>query len=70
MALGAIKELLLQTVESRIQANPESLTDAVMGFLANGILTPGLPLEAALSAAHRERERHGSFAALAYSDGE
>lgn len=48
MALGAIKELLLQSVESRITADAQGLTDEVMRFLAGGILTPGLVVDAAV----------------------
>jgi AcrR family transcriptional regulator len=49
MALGAIKELLLQSVEGRITLEARDLTDEVMRFLAAGILTPGLVVDAALS---------------------
>jgi AcrR family transcriptional regulator len=54
MSLGAIKELLLQAVESRIPADARALTDEVMRFLAGGILTPGLVVDAALSSAARK----------------
>lgn len=54
MALGAIKELLLQAVESRLPADARALTDEVMRFLAGGILTQGLVVDAALSAAARK----------------
>jgi AcrR family transcriptional regulator len=74
MSLGAIKELLLQSVEGRIQAVPQDLTDAVMRFLAGGILTPGLPVEQVLGhhVLPRERERSSPppYVSLAYSDGE
>ncbi|MFM2421115.1 MAG: hypothetical protein RL385_5838, partial [Pseudomonadota bacterium] len=49
MALGALKELMLQCVEGRIKLVPRELTDEVMRFLATGILTPDLVVEAALS---------------------
>jgi len=49
MALGALKELMLHCVEGRIVLVPRELTDEVMRFLATGILTPGLVVEAALS---------------------
>jgi AcrR family transcriptional regulator len=42
LALGSIKELLLHSVEGRIAASANELTDGVMRFLAGGILTPGL----------------------------
>lgn len=42
LALGSIKELLLQSVEGRIVASATELTDGVMRFLAGGILTPGI----------------------------
>ncbi|MDB4973242.1 MAG: Transcriptional regulator, TetR family [Myxococcaceae bacterium] len=42
LALGSIKETLLQSVEGRITASAPELADAVMRFLAGGILTPGL----------------------------
>lgn len=42
LALGSIKEILLQSVEGRITASAVELTDEVMRFLAGGILTPGL----------------------------
>lgn len=42
LALGSIKELLLQSVEGRIAASARELTDGVMRFLAGGILTPGI----------------------------
>jgi AcrR family transcriptional regulator len=54
MSLGAIKELLLQAVESRLPADARALTDEVMRFLAGGILTPGLVVDAALSSATRK----------------
>jgi AcrR family transcriptional regulator len=58
MALGAIKELLLGSVEGRISATPRQLTDEVMRFLAGGILTQGLVVDAALSSSPRsEAER-------------
>jgi len=53
MALGAIKEVLLQSVENRINVDAQTLTDEVMRFLAAGILTPGLVVDAALSAPAR-----------------
>jgi len=49
MSLGAIKELLLQSVEGRITLGARELTDEVMRFLASGILTAGLVVDAALS---------------------
>jgi AcrR family transcriptional regulator len=49
MSLGAIKELLLHSVENRISPDARALTDEVMRFLAGGILTPGLVVDAALS---------------------
>jgi AcrR family transcriptional regulator len=49
MALGAIKEILLQAVESRITNEARGLTDEVMRFLAGGILMPGLVVDAALA---------------------
>jgi AcrR family transcriptional regulator len=49
MALGTIKELLLQAVEGRITNEARGLTDEVMRFLAGGILMPGLVVDAALS---------------------
>jgi AcrR family transcriptional regulator len=49
MALGTIKELLLQAVESRITNEARGLTDEVMRFLAGGILMPGLVVDAALA---------------------
>jgi AcrR family transcriptional regulator len=42
LALGSIKELLLQAVEGRIAAPAQELADGLMRFLAGGILTPGL----------------------------
>lgn len=42
LALGSIKEILLQSVEERITSSALELADAVMRFLAGGILTPGL----------------------------
>jgi AcrR family transcriptional regulator len=54
MSLGAIKELLLQSVENRITAEARGLTDEVMRFLAGGILTPGLVVDAALSSPPRK----------------
>jgi hypothetical protein len=57
MALGSIKEILLQSVEGRITATAGELTDEVMRFLAGGILTAGLLGEAAL-ARHSERDKH------------
>jgi AcrR family transcriptional regulator len=42
LALGSIKELLLQSVEGRIVAPALELTEGVMRFLAGGILTPGI----------------------------
>jgi hypothetical protein len=62
MALGAIKELLLGSVEGRIAASARQLTDEVMRFLAGGILTQGLVVDAALSSSPRsepEREERG-----------
>ena len=67
MALGAIKELLIHSVEHRIHAGPQELTDEVMGFLAGGILATGLPLEQVIAA---ERERNASYPPLAYAEGE
>jgi AcrR family transcriptional regulator len=67
MALGAIKELLLHSVENRIQGAPLELTDAVMGFLAGGILAAGLPSEGMFLGA---RERNPSYPPLAYAEGE
>jgi threonine aldolase len=69
MALGAIKELLLQSVEARIHAAPRELSDEVMRFLAGGILTPGLPVEVVL-ARPAPRERAGTSAPIAYAEGE
>lgn len=54
LALGSIKELLLQTVEGRIAATAHELTDGVMRFLAGGILTSGLA--EGLMSARKERE--------------
>jgi hypothetical protein len=54
MALGAIKELLLGSVENRITADARDLTDEVMRFLASGILTQGLVVDAALSSSPRK----------------
>jgi len=51
LALGSIKEILLQSVEGRITASARELTDEVMRFLAGGILTPGLA-----EAARRDRD--------------
>jgi AcrR family transcriptional regulator len=42
LALGSIKEILLQSVEGRIRSSADELTDEVMRFLAGGVLTPGL----------------------------
>jgi len=56
LALGAVKEILLQSVEGRISASPQDLTDAVMRFLAGGILTSGLVVDAALAAPARREE--------------
>ncbi len=42
LALGGIKEILLQSVEGRIPTSAGELTDEVMRFFAGGILTPGL----------------------------
>ena len=53
MALGAIKELLLGSVEVRLAANARQLTDEVMRFLAGGILAQGLVVDAALSSSAR-----------------
>ena len=47
LALGSIKEILLQSVEERITSSALELADAVMRFLAGGILTPGLAGEIA-----------------------
>jgi AcrR family transcriptional regulator len=52
LALGSIKEMLLQSVEGRITAPARELTEEVMRFLAGGILTPELRAEPA----RRERE--------------
>jgi AcrR family transcriptional regulator len=58
MALGAIKELLLGSVEGRLHASARQLTDEVMRFLAGGILTQGLVVDAALASTTRpEPER-------------
>jgi AcrR family transcriptional regulator len=46
LALGSIKEILLQSVEGRIRSSADELTDEVMRFLAGGVLTPGLLGEA------------------------
>jgi hypothetical protein len=54
MALGAIKELLLGSVENRITADARDLTNEVMRFLASGILTQGLVVDAALSSSPRK----------------
>jgi hypothetical protein len=72
MALGAIKELLLQSVESRIHAAPHELTNQVMTFLAGGILTPGLPVELVLSrsTAREPAPAKTGASALAFADGE
>lgn len=45
LALGSIKEILLQSVERRVTASARVLTDEVMCFLAGGLLTPGLFVE-------------------------
>jgi AcrR family transcriptional regulator len=42
LALGSIKEILLQSVEGRITSSANAMADEVMRFLAGGILTPGL----------------------------
>lgn len=42
LALGSIKELLLQSVEGRMTASARELTEEVMRFLAGGILTPSV----------------------------
>jgi AcrR family transcriptional regulator len=73
MALGAIKELLLQSVEGRIHAAPRELSDEVMRFLAGGILAPGLPVELVLArptAGATGRERGAGPSPLAYAEGE
>ncbi len=67
MALGAIKELLIHSVEHRIHAAPQELTDDVMRFLAGGILASGLPLEQMFAPG---RERLASYPPLAYAEGE
>jgi AcrR family transcriptional regulator len=53
LALGAVKEIMLQAVGGRISASPLHLTDALMRFLAGGILTPGLVVDAALGSQTR-----------------
>jgi AcrR family transcriptional regulator len=62
MALGAIKEILLGSVEGRIAASARQLTEEVMRFLAGGILTQGLLVDAALSSGSREGPRPASAA--------
>jgi AcrR family transcriptional regulator len=42
LALGSIKEILLQSVEGRITTSARELSEEVMRFLAGGVLTPGL----------------------------
>jgi AcrR family transcriptional regulator len=54
LALGSIKEILLQSVEERITSSALELADAVMRFLAGGILTPGLTGES--TPLRRERD--------------
>lgn len=54
LALGSIKEILLQSVEGRIRSSAQEQADEVMRFLAGGILTPGLLGEGAL--ARKERD--------------
>ena len=77
MALGAIKELLLQSVEGRVPKSPPELTDEVMRFLAGGILMSGLVVDAALSSTvrneaptthgeHEENERRAAHEDVVY----
>jgi AcrR family transcriptional regulator len=56
LALGSIKEILLQSVEGRIAASARELTDEVMRFLAGGILTPGLLGEGVLALRDKREE--------------
>lgn len=70
MALGAIKELLLHSVENRIQATPCEFTDQVMGFLAHGILTLTTGPVQQATAPVPSRERAGLYLPFAYADGE
>jgi AcrR family transcriptional regulator len=56
MALGAIKELLLGSVEGRITATARQMTEEVMRFLAGGILTQGLLVDAALASSGSRAE--------------
>jgi AcrR family transcriptional regulator len=53
LSLGAVKEILLQAGEGRIPSVPRDLTDAVMRFLAGGILSTGVVVDAALSSSTR-----------------
>ncbi|HEY6878518.1 MAG TPA: TetR/AcrR family transcriptional regulator [Polyangiales bacterium] len=46
LALGSIKEILLQSVEGRITADARELSQEVMRFLAGGVLMPGLVADA------------------------
>ncbi|MET0344043.1 MAG: TetR/AcrR family transcriptional regulator, partial [Polyangiales bacterium] len=62
LALGSIKEILLQSVEGRITATARELTDEVMRFLAGGILTPGLATTNSNGSAGRERDEPPSDA--------
>lgn len=39
MALGAVKEMLLESVTGEMDRTAEDLTDEIMRFLANGVLT-------------------------------
>jgi len=56
LSLGAVKEILIQAVEGRISSSPHELTDAVMRFLAGGILTSGLVVDAALASVSRRED--------------
>ena len=41
VGLGGLKEVLVDTVEGRIDADAEGLTEEIMRFLAGGLLAQG-----------------------------
>jgi len=53
LALGAIKEILLQAAQGRASSDLTRLTDEVMRFIAVGLLEPGTVMAAALPTQQR-----------------